>query len=110
MWPFKKRKVIKNSITNEELKKVVEEVIDNDKELSNIVFDITLRIKELATGTKTSIAKLIGYNPREAFVEPLTQGKVSCYVKEVCKRIEIKLEEKRDSFGGLAYFYEFTKC
>ena len=102
MWPFKKRKDIKNSITNEELKKVVEEVIQNDKELSDIVFDITLRIKELATGTKTSIAKLI--------VEPLTQGKVFRYVKEVCKRIEIKLEEKRDSFGGLAYFYEFTKC
>ena len=59
----------------------------------------------------TSIAKIIDYKPEVSYVEPIIQGKISRYVREVCKRIEIKLEEDRSSIsiGGLFYFHEFTK-
>jgi len=97
-------------ITNEELIKTIEEVVENNNELTNLIFDIILKIKDLPSGTKTTLAKLIDYKPEESFISPLTQGKVRYCVKEVCKKIEIKLEEERDSIGGLAYFDEFIKC
>ena len=96
-------------VTNEELTKTIKEVVDN-KDLSDLVLNIILKIKDLPSGTKTTLAKLIDYKPEKSFISPLIQGKVRYCVEEVCKQIEIKLEKERDSIGGLAYFDEFTKC
>lgn len=96
-------------ITNDELTKIVEDTVENEKELIKTVFDIVVKIKNLPNGTKTTIAKLINYNPEISLVSPLTQGKINYYVKEVCKKINIKLEQHNKSFSGIAYFYEFTK-
>ena len=96
-------------ITNDELTKIIENTVENEKELIKTIFDIVVKIIDLPNGTNTTIAKLINYNPENSFVSPLIQGKINYYVKEVCKKINIKLEQHNKSFGGIAYFYEFTK-
>ena len=98
------------SITDEQLLKIVEDISENDKEITTNVFTIVNKIKLLSKGTTTSIAKLIDYKPESSYVSPLTQGKISRYVREVCKRIKINLEQAESTFGGLAYFNEFTIC
>ena len=37
------------------------------------------------------------------------QGQIRRLVKEICKKLNIELEENRDSFGGLAYYVQFKK-
>lgn len=95
-------------IDNEELKKIVNEIVEN-KEYVELVFDIVVKIIKLRKGKKVTIAKLIGYNSKEDIVDPLKQGTVFHNVKEVCKQLNIKLERVDNSFGGLAYFSGFKK-
>ena len=87
-----------------------EEIIDNkDENYRDQVYNIIKKIIDLPSETITTIADLINYNPNETFVEPLTQGQISRLVEETCKKLNIELEENRDSFGGLAYYYQFKK-
>ena len=97
-------------ITDENLKKIIEEVIGNNDPYWNMpVFDIIKKVIDLRAETTTTIADLINYNPNETFVEPMMQGQIRKLVEETCKRLKIELEENRDSFGGLAYYYQFKK-
>lgn len=97
-------------ITNEDLKIITEEVIgNNDPYLNATVNDIVNKIIDLPEETITTIADLINYNPKESFVDPLQQGKISSLVKNVCKKLNINLEKNDDSFGGLAYYVKFKK-
>lgn len=97
-------------ITNENLKTIIEEVIgNNDLYLNTQVYDIVKRIIDLPNETTTTIADLINYNPKLKFVEPLKQGEINYFVKETCKKLNIELEKNDDSFGGLAYYYQFKK-
>ena len=94
-----------------DVKIVIEKIMSNeDKNLVDIVLNIVNKINNLPAGTKTTIAEIINYDAQKAFIEPLTQGKIYNFVKAVCKELNIKLEQHRDGFGGLAYFYAFTKC
>jgi len=104
--------------TNDEnLKTIVNEVISNNQEMigndtqycNTIVYDIVKKIIDLPNETTITIADLINYNPNEKFVEPIKQGKITRLVKEICKNLNIKLEDNRDKFGGLAYYNEFKK-
>ncbi|MBE5746497.1 MAG: hypothetical protein E7359_04370 [Clostridiales bacterium] len=97
------------SINNKDLIKIIEEVVENNKELAEIVFDIVVKINNLPSKAKASIAQLINYNPESSLVSPLLQGQISRYVKMVCKEIGIELEKANDDIGGLAYFNEFIK-
>ncbi len=97
-------------INDENLKTIIEEVVGNeDQYLNTTVYDVMKKIIDLPTETTTTIADLINYNPNETFVEPLTQGQIRRLVKETCKKLNIELEENRDGFGGLAYYYQFKK-
>ena len=104
-------------ITDEKLKTIVddvikanEEIIDNkDENYKDQVYTIIKKIIDSPSETITTIADLINYNPNETFVEPLTQGQIRRLVKETCKKLNIELEENRDGFGGLAYYYKFKK-
>lgn len=97
-------------IDDKNLKKIIEEVIgNNDLCLNTTVYDIVKKIIDLPSGTTTTVAELIKYDPKEKFVDPIKQGKINYFVKEVCKKIDIKLEKNDDSFGGLAYHYKFKK-
>ena len=97
-------------INDENLKTIIEEVVGNeDQYLNTTVYDVMKKIIDLPTETTTTIADLINYNPNETFVEPLTQGQIRRLVKETCKKLNIELEENRDGFGGLAYYYKFKK-
>lgn len=94
----------------ENLKTIIEEVTGNDETYLNTeVFDIIKKIVNLPSETITTIADLISYNPKEKFIDPMTQGKIKRLVKETCKKLNIELEENRDSFGGLAYYCQFKK-
>lgn len=94
----------------ESLKKIIEEVIgSNDQYLNVTVYDIIKKIIDLPYETDTTIADLINYNPNEAFVEPIKQEKIRNLVREVCKKLNIELEENKDDFGGLAYYYQLKK-
>ena len=98
------------NFNSDELKKIVENSLrEADKELSDIIYDVVLKIVDLKEGKKTSIAELINYDSNTSLVDPLTQGTVSSYVDYVCSKIGIKLERKDRSFGGLAYFNKFVK-
>jgi len=97
-------------IVDEELKKIIEEVIgNNDPYWNTIVYDIVKKIIDLPNGTITSIADLVNYNPKEKFIEPLQQGQISSFVKNTCKKINIQLERTDDNIGGLAYYNQFKK-
>lgn len=98
------------STNNSELNKLIEDtIIDEDISLKETVLNIIKLIISLRPETTTKIAELIKYEPEKNFVEPLTQGKVFNYVFDVCKKMNINLEEVDESFGGLAYYYTFKK-
>lgn len=104
-------------ITDETLKMIIDEVIkdnaeiidNNDIHLNTSLYNIIKKIIDLPSETTTTIADLINYNSNETFVEPLMQGQIRRLVKEICKKLNIELEENRDSFGGLAYYVQFKK-
>lgn len=85
-------------------------MIGNDTQYCNtIVYDIVKKIINLPYENVTTIANLINYNPNEKFVEPIIQGKISILVKEICKKLNIDLQENMDKIGGLAFYCEFVK-
>lgn len=102
-------------ITDENLKAIINDVIkDNEKVIGNKdanykdqVYTILKKIIDLPSETTTTIADLINYNPKETFIEPLIQGQIRRLVKETCKKLNIELEENKDNFGGVAYYYQF---
>ena len=104
-------------ITDEDLKTIIDKVIRDNEEISSndaphsniTVYDIVKKIIDLPSGTTTTIANLINYNPNEKFVEPLVQGRISFLVKETCKKLNIELKHNSDKIGGLAYYREFVK-
>ena len=99
-----------DKITDKNLKIIIEEVIgNNDIYLNTQVYDIVKKIIDLPNQTTTTIANLINYNPKEKFVEPITQGKIRILVDKICKKLNIGLEDNKDKFGGLAYYVEFRK-
>lgn len=99
-----------DKITDENLKIIIEEVIgNNDIYLNTQVYDIVKKIIDLPNQTTTTIANLINYNPKEKFVEPITQGKIRILVDKICKKLNIGLEDNKDKFGVLAYYVEFRK-
>lgn len=98
------------NMKDEELKKMVQEVIGNsDPYWNNPVYDIVKKIIDLPFETDITIAELINYNPNEVIIDPLTQGQITNLVEAVCKKNNIKLERTRDKVGGLAYYYSFKK-
>lgn len=101
----------KNSINNSKLNKLIEDAITNeDISLKETILNIVELIIDLQPETTTTIAELIKYEPEKSFVEPLTQGTIFNYVLDVCKKMNINLEEMDKSFGGLAYYYTFKKA
>lgn len=102
---------------DENLKTIIDELISNNQEMigndiqycNTLVYDIVKKIIDSPNETTITIADLIKYNPNEKFVEPITQGKIRRLVKEICKKLNIGLEDNRDKFGGLAYYDEFKK-
>lgn len=99
-----------DKITDERLKIIIEEVVgNNDEYLNTTVYDIVKKIIDLPYENVATIADLISYNPSQVFAEPITQGKIMNLVKETCKKLNIKLETNKDSFGGLAYYRQFKK-
>ncbi len=104
-------------LEDENLKTIIDEVITTNQEMigndiqycNTIVYDIVKKIIDLPNETTITISDLINYNPNEKFIEPITQGKIIRLVKEICKNLNIRLEDNRDKFGGLAYYNEFKK-
>lgn len=96
-------------INNENLKKVIENIIGDDDKLRGLIFDIVVKIDNLGNNKEINIADLINYDPRKNFIEPLTQGKIHSLVFDICKRMNITLVEIGDGLGGLAFYYHFKK-
>lgn len=97
-------------LDDEFLKTIIEEVIGNSDPYWNIpVYDIVKKIIELPIDTTTTISNLINYNPNENYIDPLIQGQITNLVKNTCKKLNIELEENKDSLGGLAYYQPFKK-
>lgn len=96
-------------ISDEKLITIIEEVVGNNKTYFTQVYNIVKKIIDLPTKKITTIAKLINYNPKENFIDPLTQGMISRYVEEICQKLNIELESTKDKIGGLAYYNEFKK-
>ena len=88
----------------------VGEVVKVDKETIDLIIDIVNKINNLNSDTWTTIAKLINYDPQISNIDPLRQGTISMFVRNICKKIGIALIDKDHRFGGLAYFIEFKKC
>lgn len=101
---------IENELDDDKLKIIIENVTGSEYLHLNIfVYDILKKIIDLPSEITTTIADLINYNPNEKFIDPLTQGKIWIFVKEICKKLNIELEENKDYFGGIAYYYKFKK-
>ena len=97
-------------INLENLKNTINEIMENEnQDLKDLVSNIVVLIDNLPTEEITTIAKLIGYNPEKTIVDPLTQGNVYYCVLQVCKSLNIIIDETYDGFGGLAYNYDFKK-
>lgn len=103
-------KVINDFSEEEDMSKIINDIVlEEDKEYIDLIVDIVNKIKECPTGKETTISELINYNPEVFFVEPLTQGKVFNYVRKICSRLLITLNENRNEIGGLAYYVKFKK-
>lgn len=92
---------------DEELKKLVEEVIGNNDPFWNIpVYEIVKKIIDLPDGTETSITKLLNnsqFTSKQLF-------DINHIVIKVCKKININLDfSKNDGkIGGLPYNLPFV--
>ena len=95
------------------IKSIIDEndYIDNNKKqyFNEIIFEIIKKIIELPNGKETTIAELINYNPEDKFVEPLIQGEINYFVKEICHKINVNYTNTDDSIGGLAFYIKFKK-
>ena len=91
---------------DEELKKIIEEVIGNNDPYWNIpVFEIVKKIIDLPDGTETSITKLLN-NPQFTSKQLFD---IYNSVIEVCKKINITLDfsEHEGEVVGLPYNLPF---
>lgn len=105
-----KEKQLNGNKLEKKIKKNIEEIIgNNDPYLNTLVYAIIEKITYLPSNITTTIADLIKYNPNETFVEPLKQGKIYNAFIKVCQHLSINIEETHDSFGGLAFYYQFKK-
>lgn len=97
-------------MNDEELKKIIEQTIgNNDPFWNEPVYTVVKKIIELPNENEITIAKLLNYDPNEAFVDPLIQGKITNLIKEVCKKINIDLVRTGNKFIGLAYNVQYKK-
>ncbi len=95
-------------VTSKELLKQISIIAKDDIEIINIVKDVVAKIISLPNGTKTTLVRLLDYNPAENRVELSTQEKVFYCTKKVCKMIGIDLELVDDA-QRLAYYNQFVK-
>lgn len=95
-----------NDIINEKLQEFDDNTANN---LKKYILEIMEKIIALPNDFETSISKIINYNPKSNFVDPLTQGIIFNKVSEICKEIKINLQLTYDDFGGLAFYYTFIK-
>lgn len=104
-------------IEDEKLKNIIKNTVDKDNYINDnnkqffneIVFEIIKEIIYLPSERETTIAELINYNPENKFIDPLMQGQVNYFVKEICYKININYVGTDDSIGGLAFFVKFKK-
>lgn len=101
---------IKANYNDEYLTRIINDNIgDNNLNYAEIIYEVIKKIIETPIGLDTTIAQLINYDPEKSFVEPIMQGEIFNLVQDVCKKININLEESYDMIGGLAYYCEFKK-
>lgn len=95
-------------MSNEELKKIVEEVIgNNDPFWNEPVFEVVKKIIEMPNGTESSVSKLLGtsqYSSEQLF-------DIHNSVNEVCKKLNIGIDysEYKDKIVGLPFNIPFVK-
>lgn len=95
-------------MSNEELKKIVEEVIgNNDPFWNEPVFEVVKKIIEMPNGTESSVSELLGtsqYSSEQLF-------DIHNSVNEVCKKLNIGIDysEYKDKIVGLPFNIPFVK-
>lgn len=95
-------------MSNEELKKIVEEVIgNNDPFWNEPVFEVVKKIIEMPIGTESSVSKLLGtsqYSSKQLF-------DIYYCVDRVCKKLNIVMDFSKDNakVDGLLYNLPFVK-
>lgn len=94
---------------DEELKKIVEEVIGNNDPFWNVpIYNIVKKIIDLPEGTETTISKLLDdtTNSYNKFMFEINK-----IVTEVCKKINIQLDKSnyKNAVVGLPYNIPFVK-
>jgi len=95
-------------MSNEELKKIVEEVIgNNDPFWNEPVFEVVKKIIEMPNGTESSVSQLLGtsqYSSEQLF-------DIHNSVNEVCKKLNIGIDysEYKDKIVGLPFNIPFVK-
>lgn len=99
-----------NKMTDEELKKIIEEVIgNNDPFWNETVFNIVKKIIDLPEGTETTISKLFGdtVSSYNKFMFNIDKT-----VTKVCEKINIKLDRSKynGAVVGLPFNTPFKKC
>lgn len=96
------------SMNNEQLKKIIKEVIgNNDPFWNNLVFEVVKQIIEMPAGTESSITKLLGnsqYSSKQLF-------DIYLCVNKVCKKLNIVMDFSRENakVDGLLYNLPFVK-
>lgn len=81
--------------------------IEENEEMKKIIFSIVKDIDDKLNDVETNIAKIINYDPETKFIEPLEQGKILNYVRQICDELNITLVRKKREFGGLAFYSDF---
>lgn len=95
-------------MSNEELKKIVEEVIgNNDPFWNEPVFEVAKKIIEMPIGTESSVSKLLGtsqYSSKQLF-------DIYHCVNKVCKKLNIVMDFSKENakVDGLLYNLPFVK-
>ena len=97
-------------LTDENIKLVISAVNPAKDVDEDIAFKLVKDIIAMPEEVETTIATLLNIDNSEvAMVEPYKQGVTLQLVQAVCRRLDIKIEVNRDSFGGLAYHLKFKK-
>ena len=99
----------KISLTDESLKKTVEEVIgNNDPFWNEPVFEAVRKIVEMPEGFEATLADITNYIATGENIGLKQQMDIYNTVVAVCNKIGIALEETKD--GESAYLYKIKKC
>lgn len=94
---------------NEKLTELINKTFGEDEEFGKLIFDIVLKVKELPTGTVTTIAELINYDAKNNFVEPVKQFKVLNSVINISNLMKMNIVKPDKSLGGLGYHVKIEK-